>query len=107
MIKENMKNLYAKKIRFYLVISIAMKTDIKKSTQNHYQALPNKISQRYNERKVQAIRSINVIMVSTNWDIGRYIIKFEQGGNLQATYGTSLLKNLAKNLTLRLGILRI
>jgi len=76
---------------------------IEKSTQKHYRILLNKISQRYIEGQAQAIRAVNENIIITNWDIGRYIIEFEQDGNPRAKYGTSLLENLSKDLTLRHG----
>ena len=38
-----------------------------------------------------------------NWNIGRYIVEFEQNGNAKAKYGTSLLSSLAKLLRAKLG----
>ena len=76
---------------------------IEKLSQKHYQALLNKISRRYIEGQAQAIREVNETIVITNWDIGRYIIEYEQGGNPRAKYGTSLLENLSKDLSLRHG----
>ena len=42
-------------------------------------------------------------MVQTYWQVGKYIVEFEQKGNAKAEYGTSLLTNLAKLLTLKIG----
>ncbi|MCL2688618.1 MAG: PDDEXK nuclease domain-containing protein [Chitinispirillia bacterium] len=80
-----------------------MKHNIEKSVQKHYQNLLEKISKRYVHGQAQAIRAVNESIVSTNWDIGRYIVEFEQGGNPRAKYGTSLLENLSKDLSLRHG----
>ncbi len=38
-------------------------------------------------------------MVITNWNIGRYIVEFEQDGKERAEYGTQLLKRLSEDLT--------
>lgn len=40
-------------------------------------------------------------MLHAYWEIGKYIIEFEQKGNLKADYGTRLLENLSKDLSLR------
>jgi len=42
-------------------------------------------------------------MVETYWQIGQYIIEFEQGGQIKAAYGKALLPNLSKDLTLSFG----
>ena len=42
-------------------------------------------------------------MVETYWNIGKYIIEFEQKGNIKAEYGKQLLVRLSKDLKLRLG----
>lgn len=53
--------------------------------------------------KVKVAREINSAMVNTYWEIGRHIVEFEQNGNPTANYGSSLLTELAKQLTARLG----
>ena len=68
-----------------------------------YQSLLNKISKRYIDGQVEAISSINEGIVRTNWDIGRYIVEYEQKGSPRAKYGTGILENLSKDLTLRHG----
>jgi len=80
-----------------------MKHHIEKSVQKNYQNLLEKISKRYVQGQAQAIRAVNESIVSTNWDIGRYIVEFEQGGSPKAKYGTGLLENLSKDLSLRHG----
>ncbi len=42
-------------------------------------------------------------MVETYWNIGKYIVEFEQKGNIKAEYGKQLLVRLSKDLKLRLG----
>ena len=39
----------------------------------------------------------------TYWTIGKYIVEFEQDGNVKAEYGSRLLTKLSHQLTLRLG----
>ncbi len=38
-----------------------------------------------------AIRAINTALVKANWEIGRHIVKFEQGVNDRKEYGSHLL----------------
>jgi predicted nuclease of restriction endonuclease-like (RecB) superfamily len=42
-------------------------------------------------------------LIQTYWQIGRYIVEFEQSGNSKAEYGTELLDKLSKDLTLSFG----
>lgn len=42
-------------------------------------------------------------MVVAYWNVGRYIVEFEQHGNAKAKYGTGLLTNLSKLLSAKLG----
>jgi len=51
----------------------------------------------------KASRSINIILVQTYWEIGRYIVEFEQNGNEKAVYGTQLFERLSKDLTTAYG----
>lgn len=51
----------------------------------------------------RAYATINAAMVETYWQVGRHIVEFEQGGAARAEYGQGLLKNLARDLTLRHG----
>lgn len=47
----------------------------------------------------QVVREINRTVVVTYWEIGRYIVEYEQGGKERATYGSRLLKRLSEDLT--------
>jgi predicted nuclease of restriction endonuclease-like (RecB) superfamily len=68
-----------------------------------YNELLNGISGIYTHAQEQAARAVNTVMVNTYWEIGRHIIEFEQGGNVKAAYGTTLLENLAHDLSLLHG----
>ena len=48
-------------------------------------------------------RSVNSILTTTYWEIGRRIIEFEQGGKARAVYGEGLWKRLAADLTAKYG----
>ena len=70
---------------------------------NPYQELLERISHRYVEGQAQAVRSVNEAIVETNWNIGKYIVEYEQGGKKKAEYGKGLLEKLSKDLTLLHG----
>lgn len=55
------------------------------------------------EAKDNALRYIDETLVVTNWHIGEYIVRYEQGGQARATYGEGLMRKLSKRLSLRLG----
>jgi predicted nuclease of restriction endonuclease-like (RecB) superfamily len=74
-----------------------------KSYQFPYTHLLNLISQRYTKGQSIAFQAVNESIIDTNWDIGRFIVEFEQKGNSRAKYGINLLDNLSKDLTLRHG----
>jgi hypothetical protein len=48
-------------------------------------------------------RSVNTIMTTTYWEVGRQIVEGEQKGVDRAEYGTQLVKSLSKDLTARFG----
>lgn len=56
-----------------------------------------------NASKNELATSINKVMTVTYWNIGKYIVEFEQDGNAKAAYGKNLLSTVSKELTLRLG----
>lgn len=47
--------------------------------------------------------SVNRVMTETYWAIGKYIVEFEQDGQVKSVYGSGLLTALSKELMLRLG----
>ena len=55
------------------------------------------------EAKEKILRQIDDTLVITNWHIGKYIVEFEQDGDVRAAYGEGLLRSLSKQLTLLLG----
>jgi predicted nuclease of restriction endonuclease-like (RecB) superfamily len=50
-----------------------------------------------------AARNVNSIMTAVYWDIGRRIVKFEQGGEHRADYGEQLIEQLSGDLTRQFG----
>lgn len=51
----------------------------------------------------RAVRAINQTMTETYWHIGRLIVEEEQGGESRAVYGTRLIPELSRRLTLEYG----
>jgi predicted nuclease of restriction endonuclease-like (RecB) superfamily len=48
-------------------------------------------------------RSVNFVLLETYWNIGKLIVEEEQQGESRAVYGSNLLKNLSRELTLEFG----
>ncbi len=65
-----------------------------------YKELIGKISDTYSIGQISATQAVNTQLLETYWQIGQYIVEFEQGGNVRAAYGKSLITNLAKDLSL-------
>jgi hypothetical protein len=55
------------------------------------------------EARHLSAKSINAILTATYWEIGRRIVKFEQGGKIHAKYGAQLLLKLSQDLTAKFG----
>lgn len=68
-----------------------------------FEKMISEIEKLVNESKSELVASVNKVMTTTYWNIGRYIVEFEQGGNSKAEYGKGLLSTISKELTLRLG----
>ena len=45
--------------------------------------------------------SVNATIVQTYWQIGKFIVEYEQHGNERAEYGSDLLNRLSRDLTLK------
>jgi hypothetical protein len=50
-----------------------------------------------------ASRNVNILQVSTNFEIGRMIVEHEQKGKRRAEYGERVVRELARRLTDELG----
>ena len=55
------------------------------------------------EARKNIASTVNVAMVYTYFEVGRYIIEDEQGGKLRAEYGKGILKGVSARLTASLG----
>lgn len=75
----------------------------KPAARSHYAALLGGISSLLKSARHATVRVTNSLMTATYWEIGRRIVKFEQGGRQRAGYGEELLARLATDLTRRLG----
>jgi predicted nuclease of restriction endonuclease-like (RecB) superfamily len=68
-----------------------------------YQKLIDSIGITIESARHRAIQAVNNELLKANWEIGKYIVKYEQHGNQKAEYGSSLLTNLSKDLKTRFG----
>ena len=50
-----------------------------------------------------AYASVNQAMIATYWQLGKHIVKFEQGGAERAEYGKELIIKLSAELTAKFG----
>jgi len=72
-------------------------------TNKEYQNLVGTISQTYESGRNRAINAVNSELINTYWEIGKYIVEFEQNGAAKASYGKGLLEQLSRDLTLQYG----
>lgn len=68
-----------------------------------YNNLVLQIGQILSQGKQKAAVTVNSVLLETYWNIGKYIVEFEQKGKSRADYGEALLINLSKDLTLEYG----
>lgn len=68
-----------------------------------YQSLLDNIGGTLSDARSKLSREVNSIMVDAYWNIGRYIVEFEQNGNDRAEYGSNLLNRLSQDLTQKHG----
>lgn len=78
-----------------------MKKEIK--SDNNYQSLIRQISDTYKSGQKNATIAVNSHLVETYWEIGQYIVEFEQAGKVKAEYGKALLEKLSVDLNLLHG----
>ncbi|MDR2563209.1 MAG: PDDEXK nuclease domain-containing protein [Prevotellaceae bacterium] len=80
-----------------------MDTQIISQNGNHYNALVGQIGDLLQQGRQRAAYVVNNILVQTYWQIGKYIVEFEQGGSEKSEYGSKLLDKLSKDLTALYG----
>ena len=66
---------------------------------SEYMRLVSLISDVWEKARGNAALAVNMELLHANWQTGRYIVEFEQHGNVKAEYGKQLLTNLSKDLT--------
>ncbi len=72
-------------------------------TEKRLEGLAADIVKVIREAREFVFRHVNSAMVVAYWNVGRYIVEFEQHGDSKARYGTGLLTNLSKLLAVKLG----
>ena len=68
-----------------------------------YLQLVNAIGSAIESARNRAFKAINTELLNANWEIGKYIVEYEQHGREKAEYGSSLLENLSKDLKFKFG----
>lgn len=71
--------------------------------ESKYKELLESIGTTLQRSRANAIKAVNEELVNTNWEIGKYIVTYEQGGKERADYGSALLTLLAKDLKSQYG----
>ena len=74
-------------------------TGIIQNNDSEYVRLVSLISGLWEKAREKAALAVNTELLEANWQTGRYIVEFEQGGNAKARYGERLITNLSKDLT--------
>ena len=77
-------------------------TDLTAMPEN-YDNIRTEIVELLKTARSTAARNVNSIMTATYWEIGRRIVKLEQGGERRAGYGEQLIEQLATDLTRKFG----
>ncbi len=68
-----------------------------------YQQLIDRIGECLAQGQLRAFEQVNTLLVETYWQIGQYIVEFEQKGNERAEYGSKLLTQLSRDLKTAYG----
>ena len=77
--------------------------EINKKPDDNYSSLIDRIGGLLTEARNNVAVTINNVLVKTYWEIGRYIVEYEQNGSERAEYGSGLLNRLSTDLTDRYG----
>ena len=80
------------------------KKEINQSNQNkEYNILIENVGIALKNSRQNIANTINTEIVLTYWQIGKYIIDYEQKGNEKAEYGSNMLNKLSSDLTQKYG----
>lgn len=74
-----------------------------KISKTKYTELLDNIGSTLQKARENAVKAVNNELVKANWEIGQYIVEYEQHGKEKAEYGSALLTNLAKDLKIKYG----
>ena len=77
-----------------------MANEITKTSDN-IEDLFNKVSGLIEQARSYVKTSVNTAEIYTKYYIGKYIVEYEQKGNVRAQYGKQVIKDLSKKLTKR------
>jgi len=72
-------------------------------SKNNYQQLIDSIGILLHKARQDAFWQVNSILVRTYWEIGRYIVIYEQKSKESADYGSYLFERIAKDLRAKYG----
>lgn len=67
----------------------------------NFEKLVTRIQQTNDFLQQNAVKAVNTHLTFRNWLTGFYIVEFEQNGSDRAEYGTKLLDNIAKNISIK------
>ena len=70
---------------------------------NKYNDLVQNIGSALQKARANAIEAMHQQLLIANWEIGKYIVEFEQQGKEKAVYGSQLLSKLSKDLKAKHG----
>lgn len=96
-------DIMSKKIEIQNSKSIQEKYPIETEYNMHYQQLVDEIDKILKVARGNVASATNIILVKTYWEIGRYIVEYEQKGSAKAVYGDELINRLSADLRLRYG----
>ncbi len=86
-----------------MAIKKTKKKAISKKRSKEYESILKDVVRLIYEARHVSARTVNSVMTTTYWEVGRRIVEHEQVGKKRAEYGTNLLKRLAKDLTGKFG----
>ncbi|MEX0811273.1 MAG: DUF1016 N-terminal domain-containing protein [Chitinophagales bacterium] len=67
----------------------------------NFKELISTIETVHSQLQYNAASAVNQALTIRNWLIGHYIVEFEQNGKDRSIYGSKLLKDLAKKLSIK------
>ncbi|MCR5403088.1 MAG: PDDEXK nuclease domain-containing protein, partial [Butyrivibrio sp.] len=70
---------------------------------SEYESLLQNVGEALSRGRQRVASYIGTQTVRTYWEIGKYIVEYEQNGNEKAEYGSTLLKRISRDLTDRYG----